>query len=272
MKTGITLITMGAGNVKALGKTLESFKGVFDEVVYGDMLLFEEDREVLREYVKEYNMGVVRMPFNNIFKYGFSNTLNELSDQATNDFVVYMNTSEVIDEDYGIVDAVKNNPDCNSFYFIHRTDPHRWYRMYNRNELEWSGVIHEQLKGDYRPYHKPIFMMADLEKDMDDPFKADIFNAVKEIVYFRNYNRIVDYPNKLGETDPGWMKFAIDNYENMKERMQAREQLYEAFCVGSDLMLHQAISNYVPSGKFESSNLIEYQGDPKFLNKTKDEF
>lgn len=266
-KTGVTLITMGAGNVKALGKTLASFKDVFDEVVYGDMLLFDEDRELLDKYKQKYNMGVLKLPFNYIFRHGFSDTLNTLAHQATNDIVIYMNTSEVIDEDYGIVDIVKNNPGCNAFYFIHRTDPHRWFRMYNRKELEWSGVIHEQLKGEYKPYHKPVFMMADLEKDMDDPFKADVFNSVKEIVYFRNYNRIVDYPKKLGETDPGWIKFAIENYESMKQRMQANEGLYQAFCTGSDLMLYQAIQNFKPTGKFQSSNLIEFQGDPKFLNK-----
>jgi hypothetical protein len=267
MKTGITLITMGAGNVKVLGKTLESFKNVFDEVVYGDMLLFEEDRDVVVKYQQQYNMGVLKLPFNYIFKHGFADTLNILSQQATNDIVLYMNTSEIIDEDYGIVDLVKNNLDCNTFYFVHRTDPHRWFRMYNRKELEWSGVIHEQLKGEYRPYHKPIFMMADLEKDMDNLNKADVFNSVKEIVYFRNYNRIVDYPAKLGETDPGWIKFATENYDNMKCRMQSNAQLYEAFCTGSDLMMYQAINNFTPTGKFKSSDLIEYQGDPKYLNK-----
>lgn len=267
MKTGITLITMGAGNVKVLGKTLESFSGVFDEVIYGDMLLFEEDREIIAKYQQQYNIGVLRLPFNYIFRYGFSDTLNILAEKATNDMILYMNTSEIIDEDYGIVETVKSNPNCNSFYFIHRTDPHRWYRMYNRKELQWSGVIHEQLKGEYEPYHKPIFMMADLEKDMDDPIKADIFNAVKEIVYFRNYNRIVDYPQKLGETDPGWIKFATENYESMKQRMQAHIKLYEAFCMGSDLMLYQAINSYEPTQKFESSKLIEFQGDPKYLGK-----
>lgn len=258
---------MGAGNVKALGKTLDSFKNVFDEVVYGDMLLFEEDRRVLDGYKQQYNMGVLRMPFNYIFTYGFANTLNTLAQHATNNIVLYMNTSEIIDEDYKIVQSVKNNKECNAFYFTHRTDPHRWFRMYNKNELKWSGCIHEQLSGEYRPFHKPIFMMADLEKDMDDPIKADVFNSVKEICYFRNYNRIVEHPNELGETDPGWIKFATENYENMKQRMQSNEGLYQAFCAGNDMMLYQAIKNFKPTGKYESSNLIEFQGDPKYLGK-----
>src|SRR6478752_551377 len=261
----ITGITMGAGNVTVLKKTIESFINVCDEIVYGDLLLFEEDREVVKRYSKEYNIKIIQFPFNYIFRHGFSSILNELAAHATNNTVMYLNTSEIISEDYGIFDIIKNNSDCNLVYFIHKTDPHRWFRTYNRKELEWSGVIHEQLKGEYRPYHKPIFMMADLEKDMDDPFKADVFNSVKEICYFRNYNRIVDYPKSLGETDTGWIKFATENYDNMKERMQSNAGLYEAFCTGSDLMLHQAIRNFKPTGKFQSSNLIEYQGDKKFL-------
>lgn len=262
---------MGAGNVKALGKTLDSFKNVFDEVVYGDMLLFEEDRRVLDGYKQTYNMGVLRMPFNYIFTYGFANTLNTLAQHATNNIVLYMNTSEIIDEDYEIVQSVKNNKECNAFYFTHRTDPHRWFRMYNKNELKWSGCIHEQLSGEYRPFHKPIFMMADLEKDMDDPIKADIFNSVKEIVYFNNYMKIVDKPDELGETDPGWISFAKDNYANMRARMHAKGKLYEAFAARDERLLSLAIKEYKVSESFASSELIEYQGDPKFLNKQPNE-
>jgi len=267
MKTGITLITMGAGNVQALGKTLESFDGVFDEVVYGDMLLFQEDRDVLDKYKQQYNMGVLRMPFNFIFKYGFAHTLNTLAFQATNNMVIYANTSEVIDEDYGIVDLVKSNKDCNAFYFVHRTDPHRWFRMYNKSDLKWSGCIHEQLAGEYRPFHKPIFMMADLEKDMDNLIKADLFNSVKEIVYFNNYTKIVDMPHALGETDPGWVSFAKENYDSMKSRMTANEELYKAFVTGDEYLLAKNVYGHIMKDTFKSSDLIEYQGDPKYLNK-----
>lgn len=268
MKTGITLVTMGAGNVKVLGKTLESFKNVFDEVIYGDLLLFQEDKKILDEYWKVYNMDIYRLPFNYIYKNGFSSTLNLLASVASNDVILYMNTSEVVDENYGIVDIVNNNKDCNSFYFIHRTDPHRWFRLYNKKDLQWSGVIHEQLKGEYRPYHKPAFMMADLEKDMDDPRKASILNSVKEIVYFKNYLKIADGDKEvLGETDPGWVKFAHENRYNMFERMVSNGDLYQAFETGDHVCLEYALETYDKHTKFESSNLIEYQGDPKFLNK-----
>jgi len=44
----ISLITMGQANPMALKRTLESFKGIVGEVVYGDVLIFDEDREVVK--------------------------------------------------------------------------------------------------------------------------------------------------------------------------------------------------------------------------------
>lgn len=267
MNTGISLLTMGAGNLIVLRETLESFRGVCDEVIYGDLLLFPEDREILRIYEKEFNMKIIHFKYDFIFEHGFSRVLNELANHATNNMVIYMNTGEVIDEDYGITKIVKDNPGCNTFYFTHRTDPHRWFRLYNRHELKWSGVLHEQLKGDYRPYHKPAFMMKDLPKDMHSTFKAKVLDTVKEIVYHTQYMRIVDDPSSLGETDPGWVHFATENYESMAYRLRQKGDIYESFKSGD---LHTFLSACYASKeindfKFESNTGIEYQEDKKFL-------
>lgn len=269
MKTGVTLITMGAGNVKVLRKTFESFSGICDEIVYGDMLLFPEDRDVVNSYKKDFNLKIVRRPFNYVYKHGFSQILNDLSSAATNRVAMYLNTSEIIDEDYNCLETIKANPECNTFFFTHRTDPHRWYRVFDRYELKWSGIIHEQLQGDYRPYHKPVFMMADLEKDMDDPLKAKVFNDVKEIIYFQQYNNIVDYPERLGETDRGWVKFATDDYKSMKDRLVGKGKRYQAF-INGDLQAYMndvLLNPEFEKERFESSIRIEFQGDPKFLGK-----
>lgn len=263
MKTGISLLTMGAGNVLVLRKTLESFSKICDEVIYGDLLIWEEDREIIKSYQEEFNVKIITFPFNYIFKNGFSALLNELASHASNDFVMYMNTSEVIDEDYGIVDTVNNNYNCNAFYFIHRTEGHRWFRIYNRHQLKWSGRIHEQLSGEYNPYHKPIFMMMDLEKDMDNPYKAKIFNLVKEYVYFEQYVKIVDNPELLGETDAGWLSFARADYTSFKERLVKRTSLYTSFKIGNMYLFWHSITNdpEFKSEQFKSSNLIAFQGD-----------
>lgn len=254
---------MSHGNVKVLKETFESFKGVYDEIIYGDLLLFEEDRQIVKIYQKYYPLKIIPIEFNYIFKNGFASVLNHLATFANNDTVFYMNCSEVIDEDYGILD--RQSEEYNCYYFIHRTDPHRWYRMYNRKEMQWGGRIHEELIGEHRPYPKPIFMMKDLEKDMDNPFKAAVFNSVKELCYFNQYIKIVDDPTLKSVTNDYWLSFAIDNYESMKYRMQKKGKQLEAFETGDFDMLLKEIeeSDYFEKERFESSTLLNFQGARK---------
>jgi len=271
MKTGITGITMGCGNVKVLRKTFESLSTICDEIVYGDMLLFDEDREILQSYRHIFNLKIIPVPFDYIFHNGFSSILNILAGWAFNSTILYLNTSEIIEKDNGILNIVC--PDYNCYYFDHATDPHRWFRFYNRHELKWSGRIHESLVpigySDFRPYHKAAFRMADLEKDMDNSFKAQVFNDVKEIVYFKNYMSIVDDIDNLGGTDPGWVKFATENYNSMKERLLKKGDRYAAFERRDKNMYLKDIysNNEFEKQRFESNIGIEYQGNPLFLGK-----
>lgn len=262
----ITGLTMGAGNVLVLKKTLESLSTICDEIIYGDLLLWERDRELVESYKKEFNIKIIKYPFNYIFKNGFSAILNNLAGNAKNALTLYLNTSEIIEEDYGTLDIVKNNPDCNAFYFIHKTDPHRWHRLGDRRELKWSGLIHEQLQGEYRPYHKPIFMMADLPKDNDNPFLSSALDILKEIVYFKQYINIVENPDLLGETDPGWLAFAKADYESFKARLESTGELYKHVENNRAYSFIRAV-HYANCRNFSSSQAIEYQNDPKFLNK-----
>lgn len=260
---------MGAGNVVVLKETLSSFAGVCDEIIYGDLLIFPEDRELLYSYQNEFNIRIISFKFDYIFRNGFSAILNELASFSKNDMVMYMNTSEVIANDFGILNAI--NDEYNCYYFDHETDKNRWFRTYNRHQLKWSGRIHEALastsKYDFRPYHKPIFRMADLEKDMYSPFKAAVFNSIKEVVYFTNYMSIIDSPEQLGATDPGWIKFATENYGSMKERLEAKGPLYKAFIESDYYGLMKAIyeTPEFEKQRFESNIGIEYQGDKKYL-------
>lgn len=260
---------MGAGNVKVLRKTFESFATVCDQVIYGDLLLWEEDREIVKSYAEEFNITIVPFAFDYIYRRGFSDVLNNLSLYSTNKMVIYANTSEIIEEDYGIVEAVKNNPDCNMFYFTHKTDPHRWYRLYNYEELRWSGIIHEQLKAfraDFKPYHKSIFQMADLPKDSDNEYKSKVLDTLKEIVYFQQYVEIVDKPERLGETDPGWVEFAKGSYDSFKERLLKKGRLYEAIKTENYKHFMDVLSTYnFEKETYVSSIAVEFQQDKRFL-------
>lgn len=105
--------------------------------------------------------------------------------------------------------------------------------------------------------------MADLEKDMDDPFKAKVLNSLKELTYFNQYVKIADNPKLLGETDPGWLNFAKVDYDSFKERLHKREKQYEALSIGDYDMFMRAIYDDLEFEKeqFKSNNIIAFQGD-----------
>jgi deoxyadenosine/deoxycytidine kinase len=109
--------------------------------------------------------------------------------------------------------------------------------------------------------------MADLEKDMDDPFKAKVLNSLKELVYFNQYVKIADNPELLGETDPGWLRFAKADCDSFKKRLHKREKQYEALNTGDYEMFMRAVYDDPEFEKeqFVSSTKIEFQGDKKFL-------
>lgn len=267
----ITLVTMGQGNPIALKRTLDSFKPHCNEVIFGDLCVFPEDSKLIRSYWKDYNMQIVQYPFNTIFKSGFSAILNNLASYATNDYVLYMNVSEVIDENgpqpsLDILGLASS--DC--YFFTHATDPHHWYRLYNRKMAAWGGLIHEELLSLDAQLNfsiSPSFQMADTEKDIDNSFKAKVYNDIKELTYFNQYLRLVDEPASIGPTNQGWVDYAKDGYNHIKERMLKKGDRYKAFVEG-DLELYLKDIKENPEfekERMESSDLINFQGDRKLL-------
>jgi hypothetical protein len=252
----------------ALKRTIDSLKGICDEFIVGSVCIFPEDDQAIVNMKHEYNVKVIGLPFNHIYKYGFSDTLNCLASFATNPIVIYLNVGEVIEKADGDI-LGKISPEYNCYYIDHSQENHRWYRCYNHLEMKWSGLIHEDLIGEHKPYHKPIFTFADTDKDMDSPFKAKVYNDVKELCYWEQLCKIVDDPNLLAGTDAGWINFAKDNYESMQERLNKKGNRYEAFETGNYFMYMSDIYSN-PEFKdelFESNHMIEFQGDPMYLGK-----
>lgn len=247
----ITLLTMSQGNPLALKRTLDSFAPICDEVIFGDLLVFEDDREL----ISSYGVKSVALPFNFIFKNGFAATLNELAQYAKNDFVLYMNCSEVMEKQTITLD----NATANCFCFDHATDPHRWFRLYNRHELKWNGLIHEELVGKRRPQETPIFRMADTEKDNTNAWKAKVYNDIKELVYFNQYLRLVREPSLIGVTNRGWVEYAQRDYNYIKQRIEAKGLRLEAFETGNLELYLTEIYSAEFVDEFKDSEIIHFQ-------------
>lgn len=264
----ITLITPAHANPIALKRTIDSVQGICDEVVVGELCMFEDDRSKIISYCDDYNLKVGHLHFNYLYRHGFSEVLNTLAAAASNDIILYLNVGEILHKWEGEI-LSKITPEFNAWYIDHPTEKHRWWRCYNRKELKWSGRIHEELVGEYRPYHKPLFTFADTDKDMDNPFKAWVANDVKEMVYWNQLIRLVNHPDELGATSPGWLQFAKDQYMSMMDRMAQKLDRVRAFDYGilemyfNDLRDNPNLVDF----PFESTEFIEFQGDPKFLGK-----
>lgn len=270
----VTLITMSQGNPIALIRTLESFKDVVTEVIFGDLCVFEDDSKAINKIFNTYTLNtmvaskVIKFPFNYIFKNGFSSILNFLADNATNDIVLYMNVGEVIAN--RLTPEVNVWTDANAWFFDHPTDPHKWYRMYNRRKWRWNGMIHEEIlplvdTPEQLKAFKPSFTMVDTEKDMDNPFKAKVYNDIKELVYFNQYQRLIDEPESRGVTNEYWLREAQQADPPMIARLLKKGKRFEAFKTGNLEMYMDDIKNNPEFAKErdESSNLINVQGNRK---------
>lgn len=254
------------GNPIALKRTLESTKGVVDEIIIGSVCLFSEDIELIKSCSIEYNIKIVELSFNYIFVNGFSSVLNLLASHATNRIVLYLNVGEVISKDNGIIEHT-DNEEYNSYYINHPIELHRWWRSFSPKDLQWSGLLHEELIGEYRPYYKPILTFEDTEKDNNDPLKSKCYDDVKELCYFNQLCRIVEDNSLLGATSGGWLQFASDQYESMQERLKAKGARWEAFKTGNlEMYMEDVRTNpEFEKQRFESTTLIEYQNSTRFL-------
>lgn len=110
-----------------------------------------------------------------------------------------------------------------------------------------------------------MFTMADTEKDMDDPFKAKVYNDIKEIVYFEQYHQLLVNPEGKGLTNDYWVQFAKDASPPMIDRLLAKGRRYEAFQKG---LLWLYLAELINNPEFhtevqESSTLVNLQGARK---------
>lgn len=261
----ITLVTMGQGNPIALKRTIECFKDVVDEIVFGDLLIFDQDREIISRYTKEYNFRIVKLPFNYIFQHGFAATLNQLAEHAHNDWILFMNVAEVMDGDFPIKAQMSEEYNC--YLFDHATEPHRWCRFYDRRELKWAGLIHEEITGNMRLCPFNIFRMADTDKDdcIEDKmltFYAKVCNDVKEIVYWNQYLKLLEHPELRGNTNAYWINHAQEAYQSYMERMRNKGKRVQAFEEGNLTMYLEDIytNPEFENERFESSTLVNFQG------------
>ena len=253
----ITLVTLTQGNPIALKRTIdnviEHFQGKVNEVVVGDLCPFGDDSEAIQLLSETLPINQITLPFNTLFEQGFGNTLNFLSEFANNDLVLYLNVGEIVESNMQI-DLLSQGYNC--FQFDHAEDKHHWTRLYNKKDMQWSGRIHEEVRREKNVCPTMLFRMADTEKDSHNQCKAQVYNDIKELVYFNQYIKLVEEPNEIGATNQGWVTYAKDGYQSLTERLAKKGKRYEAFKEGD---LQKYLDNCQEFENFDNNNLIHYQ-------------
>lgn len=241
----ITLITPTQGNPVALKRTIDSLNGIIDEIVVGSVCVFPEDEEKIKSYGDDVALSFVKLPFNHIFTKGFGATLNYIASYASNDLCIYLNVGEVLISDKNeLINRI--SPSYNSYFIDHPVEKHHWYRVYNRKELQWGGIIHEELSGNFRACSVPLFMFDDTPKDDQDGFYGKIMNDVKECVYFNQYVKLAEQSHLVGNTNQGWINFSRDGYHGFIERLHQKGDMYEAMITGDYDLLMKYINREKP--------------------------
>lgn len=106
--------------------------------------------------------------------------------------------------------------------------------------------------------------MKDTEKDTQSPFKAKVYDDIKELVYFNQYIKLVDEPSTKGATSQGWVEYAKRDYDHIKTRLVNKGKRLTAFEQNQLEMYINDIENGedFKEERMNSSDIIHFQGDP----------
>lgn len=214
------------GNPEATIKTIDSYLPYVDEVVIGDVMVFDADRQkIVDHYEGSDKVFVQLLPFNHLFEHGFARTFNKLAAIAKHDFILLMGVGNVLDKWYGIDFTQAAN-----MWAYQRNDGMLCHTFYDRRELELTYCIHEEVTP--RPGHSitwdnnAVFDMLDEPKDVE---KMHVYNDIKEIVYLEQYRKIF-----TGEdtSNPGWVKWVRHNWPVLEAALKTKGKRLEAFKSG----------------------------------------
>ncbi len=256
----ITLIvpTYG-GNIANLRRTIESCRGVVDDVVIISTCLYREDIEGLREVAN----SVVDLPWNYVYLHGFGAMMNQGSEAAKNDWLVLLGVAETIHAGHEAIQPRLAGERVNSvFECNHANDPHHWIRVWNRqSRSHWSGLIHESIMGGAN--EGLLFEMRDTEKiPTDDAIMNGTLRFVKTTLYNCMYRRLMNNTNLIGGTNIGWLDFVEGARGSIEDFCRSHDDLISAAMEGASDKFREAAEVRLMAGASPVGVNFRPQGEP----------
>lgn len=256
-----------------LTRTVESTRGLCDDVVIISTAIFDDEPEMAR------HGRVVSLPWNFVFQHGFGELHNQGTAAARNDWLLLFGVAETFAEPYvDIAGTLKASPPDRQYRCNHCDDPNTWNRIWNKNgPCRWSGLIHEDIVGGIDG--GVIFRFADTHKTPHRPeFEMEVLRYVKLVAYQNAYLELIQNPSRLGGTHPSWLRHLEGSKKGLWDFAHDHFDLLFCARTGDKRGFIAGVKKRFEEGKRASGVKYDPVGEQNMgldivgLNKVKDDF
>lgn len=226
----VSLIIPAFSYGPALERTVESCKGISDDLVIISTAFWEKDRESMLRLTPK----VVQLDWNYTMLNGFGEMMNRGTSSAKNDWCLLFGVGETFNRELRpFLRILESAPERHVFTCDHINDQNRWKRVWNRQSgVRWSGLIHEELVGGTDG--GLLFRMLDTEKPpRPDPVEQEALHFMKTCLYHWQYKRLREEREAvLGGTNRGWLGFVDGSKEANEEFLDRHSSMVSAMLCG----------------------------------------
>lgn len=220
------------GHPENLARTIDSCRHLCDDVVVVSTALHVVDLNNQKRLADT----VIELPWNSVFRHGFSHVHNAGTAACKNDWILLLGTAETFKNSWADIPTILLNSSSNRMFRCdHENDTNLWKRIWNRQGgVQWSGLIHEELTGGETG--EVLFRFQDTPKTpCDSPLQQEVLRWLKVCSYNVQYHRLLNDNTLLGATDPGWLKFVNGSAEAIR-----------AFWNDHQDLIQPCLSGYLP--------------------------
>lgn len=218
------------GNPTNLHKTIDSVKGICDDVIIVHQLMFDDD--AIDPLLLEFGDAMVETTdWNHVIIHGYGSLPN--MGMSISPWRLLLGVGETIAEQHKDIRQALLDSDPKKIYKCnHNNDVHKWNRIWNPSSgNHYAGLIHEDVRGDDGGL---LFRMQDTDKlPLPSHYKNDVLKWFKACSYNILYKRLLDHPDELSHTDPGWLKFVAGASESINDFCQKNKDMVDA-CISGD--------------------------------------
>ncbi len=229
----VSLIIPSCGShPENIQRTINSCSHICDDTVIVSTAFFIEDQSLFRDIATK----VVQLDWNYVFKQGFGSMMNQGTPHTRHDWCLLLGVAETWAEDFrDTPHLLESAPNNMVFRCSHHNDPNTWKRLWNRTGgPEWSGLIHEEIRGGIDG--GVTFRFQDTDKTpKTDPTKQEILRWIKVLTYHEQYWRLLNDSSLLFGTDPGWLAFVNGSRESIISFRENHQDLIQP-CLSGDLV------------------------------------